>query len=439
MEQFLTMYQTGETLEETYVMGNRMVIFLTEYLSNHPGFHEPSTAVLRKQSFQQLEKLQSCLDELALKIDEAQADTFADNFDPLVNESTGYESEDEAISSDPSRIWVQYGNPFKDGEERQVDSPTSTVDTSYTESIEASDYSLSDDDSPKRRINFSEHDLDTPENASLMVELGTEFLEKIAAEEVNYETDSEATDSWAQSEHSEEYARSTPQMEAVVCDPHIIGLNVATDSKSAEELTKKVSPLRSGDDFVGPLPRFEPDVESSDPQPCPSTHAAEVPPVEHFQRPESARLFVDAVGEGSTAPYPHFSVSDDDQELSHKPHTRPLSFRETLHNQRPENHKALPDVHSESSQPPFFQIPADERTSRPRTCSRESAVMSEIEKFLDASFEYDPSIVFESSMERLTRRAPSQVESLYTSTSPPSTHTFPMFQSSLDKAWVHFD
>ena len=65
--------------------------------------------------------------------------------------------------------------------------------------------------------------------------------------------------------------------------------------------------------------------------------------------------------------------------------------------------------------------------------------MSEIEKFLDASFEYDPSIVFESSMERLNRREPTQMDRKYTSLSPPRDLTFQGFESSLDKAWVHFD
>ena len=430
MGQFLTMYQTGEKLEETYVMGHRMVIFLTEYLSSHPGFHEPSTGELRKQSFQQLEKLQSCLDEMALKIDEAQADKFAENFDPLVNESVDYESEDEGNFSNPSQVWTKLGNPFKDEDERQVESPTSTVDTSYTESLEASDYSLSDDESPKRRIYFSDHDPETAERPELMVELGTEFLEKIAAEEVKYESDSEAMDSWAQSEHSDECAIGTSQMEAVVCDPTkgaLDSLKVSTGSKPVEDLG-------------GFLPTLEPDVESLDFQPSPSTHAAGVQPVEHLQSPESPGLFVDKAGEGSSAPYHHSFECDDDQERSHNPQTRPLSFRETLHYQRPEHQKAPSEHRGASNQPRcLHQIPADKRASRPRACPQESAVMSEIEKFLDASFEYDPSIVFESSMERLNRREPTQMDRKYTSLSPPSGLTFQGFESSLDKAWVHFD
>lgn len=395
------MYQAREDAETAYILGNRMLSFLTECLPNHPGFHKPSTAALRKESFKQLKRLQSCMDDLAQRIDEEQADSFADNFDPLRNTSLDYDSGDDDIPQDAANGWVMFSNALKAKEQRAVESPTSTIETTGSGSFDVSDQSSSEDDAVERRIHFSEYDIDSSSSASTLVfvELGTEFLEKIAEEEVQYESDSEAKDSWAQGYSEDESSRSSSvefQRHGIVCDPARLAFGGSKgnqgnhQSLTSNQLDRNDTTERTPTDIL----RARPD---------PPAEILRVTSNETVEDVVFESFVADSEDQGSFVMQSQSFLSG---ELKSAPGDRSLSFREK--SLSPER-KALDQSdtsHSTHSDQVEFVCLKDNHmeTSRPfrrYECPRESAVMSEIQKFLDASFEYDPSAVFQTSLERL--------------------------------------
>jgi hypothetical protein len=402
LDQFHNIYRTGKSLEEAYVMGYRMVTFLTDCLPNHPGFHHPSASARRNQTFQQLEKLQAGLDDLALKIDEAQADSFAENFDPLSIVSADYGSDDEGISDDAVRNWIKLGGSFQQCPQKsQVESPATTIDTSGTISFEASDCSSSDDDlTEQQQSNHVHTNVVVQEGPAVMVELGTSFLEKIAAEEVKYESDSEATDSWAQCETKDDFgsnAHPTCQMDAI--------------ARAAD----KLNPAST----INLSPTGESRSAMSGPRPDPPAHIARVPSSEQVVGEEFETSF----------------VSEEKLEMEACEQNRPLSFRVTmLQHDQPGNdifESREADIDRRASDA-SVAVGVERRTCRRHGVPRESAVLSEIEKFLDSSFEYDPGSVVESSMVLFPSRTVSNEQLLAGRRAAPAKRMD-------DTGWIHFD
>jgi len=450
MDRFRTMYQNGEALEETYVMGNRMVAFLTEDLTAHPEFHNRSTAGRRKQSFKQLKELQTCLDDVALKIDEIYADNFVENFDPLLNESVGYDSDDDVMPGSSLFAWAQLGNKFGIGDKLQVESPARTVDTSGSESWEASDDASSDeDDMPARRIIFSD-EVDEPNSNFHPPELGTEFLELIASETVDFETDSEAMDSWAHSEQREGHAGDLSssdysQTQRVICDPAKLALfGFTMKAKSSSSDVRKASCWLPRGYSVGcsapGTPHSNDSVSTTNLEPI-----DRVPAGEKIGGTESDRFFVEAEDD---VPSLSRDSAYSNEGLSHVSSRRPVSFRETILRQR-RGYQMVPLQLESSGEDSGRLIVSDAEkptTAQRHGCPLESAVMSEIEKFLDSSFEYDPSIVFDPSMERLHASVSSRTEVQLSGKRvwPPRPNAFhPKGASNVvhsgGDAWVYFD
>lgn len=232
------MYLEGEDLEEAYVMGHRMVSFLTECLPQHPGFRRPAVVDLRKRSQRELELLKKCLEDLAMRIDEEQCDRFADEFDPFVDEDS--DSDCEEVAESLSGDWVGFGSWKEDA--RKLHSPTTeTVATTGTDSLEEFDFSSSDEGMPERRLEYPDAD-DTP-TPLFSMELSTAFLERVAQEDVEYETDSDAADSWAQGP-DESYAPSASSGHGVTCDPARIAFREILNRASEFKL---LSPIRESD------------------------------------------------------------------------------------------------------------------------------------------------------------------------------------------------
>jgi hypothetical protein len=289
-------------LEETYVMGNRIVTFLTDCLPQHPGlFRSPE---VRDRTRIELEHLQECLEDLALRIDEEECNHFVANFDPAsmdiddddddaLTEDSTVEDEDEdedsvgvrgdKIISTPPKGGSDFsliGNDAKKGrvvhfedwvafpksdsgdidtvldDRKAADSPTAeTVGTTGTGSIEPLDTSYISSSSDEYRME-SRKSMDLQTNAGknntarspyyvadsgddrpydgedekglfsssrelYPIHVRLDFLDKIANEEVEYETDSEAADSWAPSDGESlcsGYAASS-SADAPTCDP----------------------------------------------------------------------------------------------------------------------------------------------------------------------------------------------------------------------------
>ena len=290
MEQFHQLYESSSSindqhqLEEIYVMGFRIISFLTECLPQHPGLSK--APMVQEQSKEELKHLRKCLEDVALRIDECVCNDFVDDGDNFLDSMIAQQMEKEeadeskkswSSSSDEElqlESWVDF-NEFKKLEESTSDrqkerklseSPTSeTVGTTGTGSVEAvdssdtksnsSENSKSEEESVGRRRRKSKKekvevedlnsvirdddfsDKDYPPHwddesltsyssrpmTLLRKSVSLDFLKTIACEPVLYETDSEAADSWANGEDNTVNSRSRP------CLPSSSGVTPTSD------------------------------------------------------------------------------------------------------------------------------------------------------------------------------------------------------------------
>jgi len=287
LEQFHQLYQSGTDLEETYVMGYRIVSFLTECLPKHPGLRRAPD--VRQRAREELQLLRDCLEDVALQIDEETCNRFVEEFDPL-RVVGGEDDDDDSVSEDgiteeapaatsPSSVartpskssivkkkrmvrfegWDE--GPADEGLEgrKSAESPSAeTVGTTGTGSLEPHETSYfsssseeTDDHSNAVRTSITlgmlqDVDLDNLEHATYPYRVSgmeydddenaafpsprrlysrrhvsLDFLHKIANEEVLYETDSEAADSWAQTPEESSCHHQTPSSSGLTptCDP----------------------------------------------------------------------------------------------------------------------------------------------------------------------------------------------------------------------------
>ena len=234
--------------EDTYIMGYRMISFLTVYLPQHPGYKSPEAAEMREESRYELDQLQRCLERVALQIDEDRLNRFiTDDFEPIVDKGFDWESENDSLEEgnnfqatprqQKTENWETFANWGPESQRKHADSSTAdTVATAGTESMEQyeifsdeSDKELSDKELSKsqRQLQYSQdfydddegdyHNEQSPSRFHLVeLEVDASFLERVANEDVTYETDSEAMDSWAQDADSVVPSDSSG---GVACDP----------------------------------------------------------------------------------------------------------------------------------------------------------------------------------------------------------------------------
>lgn len=210
---------------------------------------------MRGESRYELDQLHRCLERVALQIDEDRLNRFmTDDFEPIVDDVSDSESEDgsleegndfqETTSQQQQQTgdWEPFANWGPESQRKQADSPTvDTVVTSGTESMEQ--YEISSDESdkepsePQRLLQYSQdfydddegdyHDEQPPSRFHhVEFELDAYFLERIANEDVKYETDSEAMDSWAQDADSVAPSESSG---GVTYDPARLALRTLLD------------------------------------------------------------------------------------------------------------------------------------------------------------------------------------------------------------------
>lgn len=244
-----------EQLEEMYVMGHRIISFLTECLPRHPGLSRAPG--VQERAKYELDLLWKCVEDVALQIDENICNQFIDDGDLLIDAYDDDDDDDDndndndadvsghehnlSILNDKSES--SFAKSSKNINERKlVESPTSeTVVTSGTESLEPLDasyigllppditskYKNIDETSRDRNFTIANvctigndrfddvdddsfeiddfYDDDQNDSSSLssrcpyinVKRVRLDFLDRISQEEVVYETDSEATDSWA--------------------------------------------------------------------------------------------------------------------------------------------------------------------------------------------------------------------------------------------------
>eukprot|EP00934_Nitzschia_sp_Nitz4_P001329 Nitzschia sp. Nitz4//scaffold11_size288233//163710//165156//NITZ4_000782-RA/size288233-snap-gene-0.50-mRNA-1//-1//CDS//3329534098//1329//frame0 len=264
---FSKMYQLGANLEDTYVMGYRMLSFLTECLPRHPAFLRPAAADSRKRCQSELKQLQTCLEDLALRIDEEQCNQFADDFDPFVHDSDDSDSECEEVSKTNDADWVGFSSWKQD---RKPLSPT-TIATTGTDSLDELDLSSSDEGTPERQIDFSLYEEENVSVPILPPDFRTEFLDRVAQEDVEFETDSDADDSWAQGPEEVENAPSASSGQGDTCDPARIAFRELLNRAPKDSALSlgKGSPLREKlrrPDPPAQMPHVEPVVPRIDPE-----------------------------------------------------------------------------------------------------------------------------------------------------------------------------
>ena len=205
LEQFRRMFdQADADPEEVYIMGNRIVCFLAEYLPKHPHYVRRETAEIRLWSVQEMEWMKESLEEIALRIDEEQLNKFVTvDFDPIPDDESECSVELAVVPSnssdpnteDPSDLkWDPFDN-WKQQDlqaRREVDSPTvETVGTTGTGSIAIDETSSEDSDRDfvrhHSRFDLYEGNNDEPSSPRYVFRLDAEFLERIARGKFGHE------------------------------------------------------------------------------------------------------------------------------------------------------------------------------------------------------------------------------------------------------------
>jgi hypothetical protein len=234
-------------MEEIYVMGSRLIAFLSVSLPKHPKYHSttPEISSLREKSLHDLEWIRKRLDVIALRIDEEQLNRFImedleskkkeknnDDAKPPAIEVSFESEETSSLTANDNDHWESFTGwslEVSDEENSHVDWNVSGAKDVSFDSHEIMDMSsaslpsglMDDDDAddPGHVLDLESVSSDDEEQESgddtfevseaIHFKFDTEedddasdidssFLRAVKSEEVRYESDSEAVDSWAQ-------------------------------------------------------------------------------------------------------------------------------------------------------------------------------------------------------------------------------------------------
>ena len=229
LDQFHRMKTERDDPEMNYVMGNRILNFLTECLPTHPDYQKPLAFKIRNKIRQAAESLTICLEDIAISIDERvcnQVVDFGPEFDSILMKNG---DDDDTVST----CSTQYNGPIKQTwppfEAKFGDSPTTTLTTIGTESERHSDLSSSFDDSDHddkdKESNFPDFaDNEEEEEMPFFIHESNseweDYLFRVANEDFPFECDSDADDSWAQNEQLDFSTSEFLQFDiGSACDP----------------------------------------------------------------------------------------------------------------------------------------------------------------------------------------------------------------------------
>lgn len=230
LDQFYRMKTERDDPEMNYVMGNRILNFLTECLPTHPDYQKPLAFKIRNKIRQAAESLESCLEDIAISIDERVCNhvvDFGPEFDSMLMKNG---DDDDTVST----CSTQYnGPPIKQTwpplEAKFGDSPTTTLTTIGTESERHSYLSSSFDDSDlddeDKEINFPDFVENEEEEMPFFIQEESnsdweDYLFRVANEDFPFECDSDADDSWAQNEQLDFSTSEFLQFDiGSACDP----------------------------------------------------------------------------------------------------------------------------------------------------------------------------------------------------------------------------
>ena len=227
-------------LEETYIMGHRLLAFIGQALPLHPEYSKSSAAAFRAQATLDLEWIQDKMQDIALKIDEEQLNSYITmDFDPQPEDDSTISSAEADFANfadfdSNAEGWEDFADWAFQPSAVETDG-SSSQNTSGDESSPAAPenetprivddpliiFELEEDDSstesekeekkvevqpmPQAFVKFNDDEDEDHESESADyrydlndARTASSFLKRIAKEAVCYETDSEAVDSWAQ-------------------------------------------------------------------------------------------------------------------------------------------------------------------------------------------------------------------------------------------------
>lgn len=229
MDQFNTSFENDKDIENTFIMGNRLLSFLTEALPQHPSYMHAVVLKQREKSIGGLVQVKKRIEELSHRIDEDQLNHYiANDFDPIPDD-------DDSSSASTAEI-TDIANSFSTFGSGESFKETAFESGGFISEAIWEDFSgWSNDMERDDKIIFNNGAADTEEDVtdehsrniqlvevedktspivldrivstqpeSVIIEgICTDFLTRIAKEEVIYETDSEAADSWAPDEEED--------------------------------------------------------------------------------------------------------------------------------------------------------------------------------------------------------------------------------------------
>lgn len=247
-------------------MGHRLIHFLSEALPKHPDYMKKDASVskLREKSFQSLLQIKKHIEALALRIDEEQLNKYImHDFDPFAEDdcstSSCSEAEGEQLSLSPS-TFAQDDSQWESFDGWSFDLPEKmTSHRRYPEFVKDGhllkehDKSAETEDTSNETFSSSEHSFEefSEDHMPIYNSFGLDFLKRIASEDVRYETDSEAVDSWAQESEIESAVYSMSSM-GDTYDPARIALKEILANKRTRPSQQQSSGKQLG---------FQPDFE----------------------------------------------------------------------------------------------------------------------------------------------------------------------------------
>jgi hypothetical protein len=215
------MYESRSNPEEIYVMGYRLIAFYTQALPKHPHYRsiDPSVSNLREKTLVDLDWIRKRLAVISLRIDEQQLNQYilhevTATCEPRHDTDTHWESFSGWTCNDeerPTQI-KEIGESVVDKSlvtkrstmelpQEHADDPGDIIDLESDDdtSVDSDSDSLTGGDGGDQAVVFemvlwsqkTNHTRDAGDSS---------FLRAIAREEVKFESDSEAADSWAQND-----------------------------------------------------------------------------------------------------------------------------------------------------------------------------------------------------------------------------------------------
>eukprot|EP00980_Cylindrotheca_fusiformis_P008320 scaffold1739_cov109-Cylindrotheca_fusiformis.AAC.12 len=259
LDQFHSMWKKkgDHDLEYIYVLGHRILSFLTVYLPSHPDFSKPRSWNLRNKCRREVKTLKLCLEDIAVLIDELYCNQCLDSVPDFENSLFHFQqNQDSVYKSDKFHVenWTAFSecrgaeNPLK------KDSPHTTPSTIGSES----DTSSSDGSEANAELNEisdstdnTNDDDEEEEGGKILLSLDfsesveeDEYLYQVANEYVPFEVDSDASDSWAQGDPGRSSSFfSYGNGNSLTCDPAEIAFRHRAGDKSPVYSLHLTSPV----------------------------------------------------------------------------------------------------------------------------------------------------------------------------------------------------